>query len=567
MLLFKKTLLSVSILVIKISLLAQIKNELAFPLTIPVSLSANFGEYRLNHFHSGIDIKTMKQIGFPVINIYDGYISRIKIQSAAYGKTLYINHPNGITSVYAHLNNFIPQIETFVKKAQYERNSYEIDIFLDSTIFKLKKGDTIAFSGNSGNSSGPHLHFEIRDSKTENVLNPLLLYKNIPDFYPPFAKNIVLYRFFGNGLYNNSKKYFNLKKINDSIYTFDTIILENGLFGIGIETLDFIDNNENTCNIYSLKMTFDNDTLYSSVFDEFSFSETQYINSFLDYSELVSGKKYIQKLFIEPNNNLSIYKSNKNGLISLSDTLLHKIYIEITDIRNNKIKVFFYVKTKPNIKDIFEKPAGKYKKIMPYNQVNTFKNNEISLEFPENSFYDTLLFSYSKEKGSLNFYSYIHNVNKFDVPVHKKFKISILPHNLDESLFQKALICYFGNKNQIIAVGGEFEKNKISAYTGTFGKYFIMIDTIKPVIKPVINKNDTIEKNKIEFKITDDLSGIKNYSGFIDDKWVLFEYDKKNDLITYFFDENITSNMNHSIKIIVTDNRDNMSIYNGTFYY
>ena len=142
------------------------------PLEIPLILSGTFAELRSNHFHSGLDIKTQQQSGLKVMAAASGFVSRIKVSHFGYGKALYITHPNGYTTVYAHLQNFNPEIDAYIKHRQYKNESYEIELFPKAGELLVNNGDIVAYSGNTGGSGGPHLHFEIRN-KQEHPMNPM----------------------------------------------------------------------------------------------------------------------------------------------------------------------------------------------------------------------------------------------------------------------------------------------------------------------------------------------------------------------------------------------------------
>ena len=285
------------------------------PLDIPMYLSGNFGEIRSTHFHTGIDIKTQQVTGKRIYSIYNGYLSRIKIQSGGYGKSLYVTHPNGYISVYGHLSKYTPDVEKYVRQSQYERKSYEIDLHLKPDEFPLRKGQYIGLSGNTGRSGGPHPHFEIRDSRTQEPLNVLKYNFNIKDNIQPVIFNLVIYPVNEQSRVNNANKklIIPVERINRhfSIVT-DKIITVHGDIGFGVETFDFLNGSNNRCGAYSIDLLVNDDLIYSHQIDKLSFSELGYINSHTDYEEKVLNKSKIHKLFVAPNNKLSIYKNLKD---------------------------------------------------------------------------------------------------------------------------------------------------------------------------------------------------------------------------------------------------------------
>ncbi|MBL7918333.1 MAG: M23 family metallopeptidase, partial [Bacteroidia bacterium] len=183
--------LSYLLFILSKSLFAQ-NNGFVFPLQEPISLVGNYGELRPNHFHAGLDFSTQGRTGLPVMAAASGYVSRIKVSAVGYGKAVYITHPNGKVTVYGHLTSYIPEIAIIVKSAQYKNESFEVELLPGKDEIKIKAGQIIGYSGNTGNSTGPHLHFEIRDEITETPINPLLYYK-VPDTYKPTITHLGLY--------------------------------------------------------------------------------------------------------------------------------------------------------------------------------------------------------------------------------------------------------------------------------------------------------------------------------------------------------------------------------------
>jgi hypothetical protein len=545
------------------------------PLDIPMLLSGNFGEIRSAHLHTGIDIKTQQEIGKKVFAVYDGYISRINIQSGAYGKSLYITHTNGYISVYAHLSKFLPEIEQYVKSNQYQRKRYEVNLFPDRDRFVIKRGQLIAYSGNTGRSSGPHLHFEIRNALNQHPLNVLGFDFNIKDNIKPKIYSLAVYPVDSCSLVNgqHSKLIVPVKGGNGLYSVPDDININvSGKIGFGVEAFDYLDGSNNRCAVYSIDLYIGDTLIYSHRLDELSFNEMRYVNSHADYEEKTRNSRIIHKLWLEPNNKLGIYRHVINrGIYEFYDDTLINIKIIVKDVKQNGSQLLFSVRgEEKKCLAVNKKHDPDFVKPFYYNMPNEYQNDEVKLFLPPGALYDNIDFRYSRIIGDTSDYSGIHYIHDEYTALHKEYTLSIKAKDLPEKLQDKALIVYIEKDTNYISMGGNWENGYVTTSLSGFGKFKVAADTTAPVISPLTlnNNSNHTNGNKISFKITDELSGINTYNGYIDNKWALFEYDAKSNTISYFFDpERITKNSRHTLEIVVTDYKNNIGTYNGTFYY
>ncbi|MFF5381361.1 M23 family metallopeptidase [Pedobacter suwonensis] len=528
------------------------------PLDItPPALAGSFGEIRANHFHSGVDFRTNQREGYPVYAVADGYISRLRVQNSGFGQALYISHPNGFTTVYGHLQRFAPKIATIVKNLEYEKKSFEIDEFPDATLIPVHKGEIIAWSGNRGSSGGPHLHFEIRDTKTEETINPQFFGIIIPDNIPPVIHGLYVYRLNGKTFNENTpKQAIGISGANGSYKTVAPISL-TGEVGFGIVVTDRHNGLSGTNGVYSIELEVDGKKVYTSALERFAFENSKAINSHIDYPTYLNTKRSIQKSFIEPGNPLKIYSGLVNsGRINFNDGASHQLRYIITDSKGNTSVLPFTVNAGAATATVPIVPSGT---IFPYNKTNEFTTDDIKVFFPLGTLYSDLNFTYKKlSKPTGNAWSAVHQIHNRYTPLHIGFDISIKADQLPENLRSKALIVNANGSSQ----GGFFENGYVKARPKNFGSFYIAIDTIAPRISPVnISEGKSMAGlSKIILKISDNLSGIKSFDGYIDGQWVLMEFDAKTATLWHSFDERTPSGK-HSFELVVTDMKENIRRY------
>ncbi|MCW3804634.1 M23 family metallopeptidase [Plebeiibacterium marinum] len=543
-----------------------INNDFSFPLDITPSVSGSFAELRTNHFHSGIDLSTNGKTGLPVKCMMDGIVSRIKVSPVGYGNAVYVKHPNGYTTVYGHLKKYAPKIDSVITKEQYKAESFSIDYFPQEEI-SFKKGETIGFSGNSGSSGGPHLHYEIRDTKTEEPVNPSFFQSKIKDNVRPKLMNIRIYPMDTNSLVNGENKARNYPVVfydgkyhlkgNPKIYTL-------GKIGIGIEMLDYLSDSWKKCGVYSLDMTVNNKKTFGWDLDRFSFYESRYINSHIDYSYKSKNGKRFQRCFRQPNNKLSIYNQIiDDGIISM-DTVKN-ITLVAKDAANNISELSFKL-LKSNSSSLNQAPEDHEIKNSLFNADNFLESENIQCFIPKGALYenDNIVI---KETSSSNKQS-IYIIGDKSIPLHKHITLKIaIPDTLRPTHKGLCLASTNGSGKNHYA-GGSIENDKMVLKTRSFGNYKFAIDTIAPKIGPVNFRNKMVYKrtSTLIFKISDSFSGIQSYNGYLNGKWTLFEYDaKSNTLICQLSKAPKFNSEKIELKLVIDDNCGNSSIFEGDF--
>ena len=532
------------------------------PLDIPLKLSGTFGEFRPTHFHAGIDIKTQGKEGFEVRAIDAGSIRRIRVATSGYGKCVYIEHNNGTTSVYAHLKKFAPKIEAYVKEQQYAQEQFLIQQFPKRNEIPIDANELIGYSGNTGSSQGPHLHFELRNTKNERPLNPLQLGYNIPDSIRPIVQGLYHYKIgeYGTAL----KTEIPLERKNDSTYAAELKQLA-GPTGFGIRLFDRQDLSYNRNGIYKASLWVNGSKRFSYVFDSIDFQDGKKIDALIDYPTYKKERRRIQKLFRDINVDYSFLPEEApDGIIDFEEGKSYQVKIVLEDYEKNTTTVAFYVEGIENLNP-FNAPEFRNEVRPEKDYLFVFDRNEIYV--PKNTFYTSVDFLAEAKSDTL----VIKNIEQ---PQRKGFHLQFaLPKNLDS--IEKAQICLAKfnpkakkKKNRLSYVWA-YKKDSLlqtkSAYPGT---YYLVKDSIPPSLTPLNFKEEQwmSNYNYLKLKMEDDFSGVNKYKGTINGQWILLEHEPKDKTLIYNFNDLHFDQAKLELEIEATDNAGNTTIYSTTLF-
>jgi hypothetical protein len=543
------------------------KDYFRSPMDIPLILSGSFGELRNNHFHSGLDIKTEGVEGKNIYAVAEGYISRVRVSGFGYGKALYITHPNGLVSVYAHLKSFNDSIGKFVKDYQYANETFDVDINPEPGLLSVKKGEIIAFSGNSGGSGGPHLHFEIRDEKTEHALNPLHFGFKITDNIKPIISEIIIYLIDELSSVNNAQKPLKVKTSGVSgkyNLQLQAPLIIHGKTGFGINTHDLANNSSNRLGVYSIELKVNGERIYYYEMKRFSFDDTRCLNTHVDYYHCKKYKTWYHRSIVAPNNTLTAYEDVKEGgIFNFSEDSIYQMEYIVKDFFGNTSVLNFDIKgiSKPSIQPA-SRLSPKAVAFFKFNESNVFKNDLININFPAGVFYDDLHFEFSQAEPLPGSISPLFKVHHEYEPVHATYTLSIKLNSLPMHLRRKALVVHIDEKGGKTPVGGDLREETLTSSPKLLGNFSVMIDSIKPSITALnvpVGGNMTGLK-EIRFKISDNLSGIKSFRGTLNGNWILMEWDPKNNLLYHSFEKNLPPGK-YEFYLEVKDQRGNTAEY------
>ncbi len=549
------------------------QNYFRSPLDFSYHISGTFAEFRNDHLHSGIDIPA--NMRSKVYAVADGWVSRIRIQPNGYGRVIYIAHPNGYLSVYAHLDHFNPELEAYLVKKQYIEETYEIDFYPEIGELPIKKGEVIALSGSSGASTGPHLHFEMRKMAGEKPTNPLLFGLPVIDPLKPIFKTIRIYTANDEGHLLEIPAALNIPVVKSpggyKLKSGNSINVP-AKFIIGVQAQD-LDGSGNRNGLYGLQVLFDGNKWYENNMDNFSFTNFRAVNSLTDYSLYLKTHKFFQITRVSDCDGIGIFSDARNkGVFDVSDQKPHSITINIRDYLDNVSTLEFIVKANNSTIIHAQKNnlAGTNLITVPCNTNQTVEKPSIRIYFPEGVLFDSLDFKMTQSTGPASLYSDVFSLQDGFTPLNDNILVSITPRNLSKDLLQKACIVKVGAKGSYSYVNSGYDNGRVSCLTRKFGSFAVAIDNTPPTISAVSStvkktrkgkKTVSItQRNVLKFRIGDNMSGIGNYCGYINDKWVLMEFSQKGNLLTYTFDEHLKPGINKFV-LVVTDKKGNEARY------
>lgn len=536
------------------------------PVAAQLRLSGTFGELRPNHFHAGIDIKGA--IGTPIYAAAEGFISKIVVSPDSYGNHLYIQHPNGFTTLYAHLESFSSGVREYVLRLQREAETFELTVRPAPGQFEVKKGDLVGFMGNSGHSFGPHLHFEIRETATNKPHNPLLFGYKVADAIPPRLHEVKVYEV-DKQLNTVASRVLSLVFKNGNYrLPNDTIEINTAQFGMAIKAYDHMDGVSNWNGIYALDLSDGDEVIYGFRMDAIGQDESRFLNAHIDYTEQRNRGSYFHRCFRLPGNYLSIYSPEKTGWLSLNPGEVKQLEFAVRDIAGNTSTAVLYVRRGLSERNTVLGNMP-YQFFWPYDRSNQIEDFRLYVYLPKGVLYENALIRYESKPPVAGQFSYLHSFKPDDIPLHRTFSLGLRAEGIPRSLRAKAFVAQISN-GSVTNWGGQWQDDGVLvAPVRSFGNFCIMLDTVAPKIQSERFYPDMRRYSVMSFKISDNVSASINlpnlrFKAFIDGKWTMFVYDEKNRRIQHTFDETLGKGT-HQLRLEVLDAMGNVAVFEGNF--
>jgi murein DD-endopeptidase MepM/ murein hydrolase activator NlpD len=531
------------------------KGYFRYPLGIAPKLNANFGEMRPNHFHMGLDMSTDKRENLPLYAAADGHVSRLKIEPGGFGRAVYIDHPNGLTTLYAHMNDFMPELEAHLKRIQYEKESWAMDLELPPNAFPVRKGQFIGYSGNTGGSQGPHLHFEVRETSTGKCVNPLLLGFDIPDRVPPDMVRLAVYDR-NRSTYEQSPMLVALSPKGGAYEPAGVIRVATDRVSFALQATDRMSGTPNPNGIYRVRLLEGEKLLGGFSIDKVGYEETRYLNAHIDHRFKKSGGSYLQHLFRLEGDRLGIYLDSLSDGIRLPDSSVRRFRIEVGDPYGN-ISVARISLQRSTMSKAAPTPGGL---LMRPGELGVYEAEGLQAVIPEDALYDSILFRHSRQAAAPtpSAYSPIHEVHTQNVPLHSAMTVRVkadkpIPYPLRERMIVRKTT---GTEHQVRKA--HWEAGWYKAEFREFGRFQLLADETPPTIQFVgLSDGGRVTGSRITVSVDDDHKTVKNFRAELDGRWLLFS--QRGRTYTYRMDERFPPGK-HSLRVSVEDEAGNPTI-------
>ena len=538
---------------------------------LPVQVAGNFMELRTNHFHSGLDLKTNGVIGQAVKSAGDGWVSRIKISPWGYGKAVYIDHPSGYTTVYGHLDRLNGVFASTLLDLQYAGRNFSIDKYFKKGELPVTKGEVIAFSGNTGGSTAPHLHYEVRRTSDQHALDPEAYGITTLDRVPPKITGIRIEPLDSASRvspYPAGSVGFVVTELNDSTYMLKagTNPAAWGTVGLSVNAIDRYSNSHNTCGIRSLTVSVDGKMVTEIKLDEVDFGTQRYANAYMEYDLFKDKNMHYNRCYKLPNNRLDLYSGAITpGMIRVEPGKSHAVQVIATDGSGNRSMLTF-VLYGATVEESAKWSQPRAQGVLyPYNRPNVIVEPGMRFSLPTNALYDNTHLRTTLSATPAKAFAPLFGIGDPLTPLQLAGELSIdvtgdFPAEHSSKLLMVRLV---GGRPS--AEGGSFANGKVTASVRTLGQFTVMMDTVPPTLSPLGLQVDMKGKKGFKVRVQDNLSGMDQWIAKIDGQWILMEYEPKTHSLEHTFDKFSDTPGPHEFELEVTDERGNRSRITRSF--
>ena len=527
-------------------------DTLLYPLKNVPLLSGNFGELRATHLHTGLDFKTGGREGLPVICVKDGVVARVKVSATGYGNALYLEHEGGITTVYGHLSRFVPRIAKVVRNIQYNKESFEVDENMSGYELRFRAGDTIAYSGNTGSSGGPHLHFEVRDTKSERALNPLR-FLSVKDQTGPSVRGVYVYPISNEGVRNATRR-VEVKNTGNRVFRGGKVGVPAGMVGIGIQSDDYMKDSWNKLGVYDLSVSANGQEVFKMTMNELSFDETFLVNELKDFHHYRENR-LVYLTFGNYQEQLLSVRNQNGGFIPVEKDSVVDVTVDLSDINGNRSRIMFQLWGKSPSRELV---LADGEKLLMNHQNDSLKKGKYTLWLEADALSYPIV---CKPEVSSRLRDSVETIEVFSTgkqiyPLMKNARLVV-----GGKFPEKSVICLLEKNNRFSALKTHWTEEGLEAFPRVLGEYTVRQDTIAPVIFYTGRAGQ-----KIRFRMVDDLSGISSYRVEVNGKWCLFAYDAKNRLLEGNINEPVFVKGKNRLVLKVEDAVKNIATFETDIY-